>query len=486
MRKNSSLLLVTRTIPTLLLFCNVWNVCLMLGCSAANAAEPTRYNVLHIVSDDLNCRLGCYGDTIVKTPHIDELARRGVRFDRSYCQFPLCNPSRASFMTGIRPDTTKVLNNQPYFRDNLPNVVTLPQTFRKAGYFAGRVGKLYHYGVPGQIGTSGLDDPPSWETVFNPKGIDRDVEDQIFTLQPNNQGPARFGGVVSWLSVESKDTEHTDGIGATEAMRLLEEHKDHPFYLAVGFYRPHTPYVAPKKYFDMYPVESIPLPKSPENIRDRYPAVALTSVRPDTEGMTDDQRRQAIQAYFAATSYMDSQVGRVIEALDRLKLADKTIVVFHSDHGYHLGEKRMWQKMTLFEESARVPLIVVVPGNKANGAVSTRTVELVDLHKTLADLCGLPVDAATQGQSLKPLIEKPDAEWTKPAWTQIWRGAREKPVTGRSVRTERWRYTEWNDGDVGRELYDHDSDPTEARNLAADPSYKARVEELSALVRKPQ
>ncbi len=453
--------------------------------SVGIAADPVRFNVLHIVSDDLNTRLGCYGDPQVKSPNIDRLAARGVRFERAYCQFPLCNPSRASFLTGLRPDTTKVLENATQFRKNVPNAVSLPQTFRKGGYFVSRIGKLFHYGVPGQIGTDGLDDPVSWETVYNPRGRDKDEEEKIFTLKPDAKNEGRFGAVLSWLAADGEDAEQTDGIGANEAIRLLEKHKDQPFYLAVGFYRPHTPYVAPKKYFDLYPLSSIQLPTSPDELRKHFPAPALASIRNEEEAMTDNQRREAIQAYFASTTFMDAQVGRVLDALDRLKLTEKTIVVFHSDHGYHLGEKHLWQKMTLFEESIRVPLIISVPGNPANGKASRRTVELVDLHRTLADVCGLPPDPATEGASLKPLIENPEAEWTKPARTQIVRGGANNQVVGRTLRTEKWRYTEWNDGQRGVELYDHEADPKELNNLATNPQFETTVTLLKLLLRQP-
>ena len=453
--------------------------------SVGEAADPVRFNVLHIVSDDLNTRLGCYGDPLVKSPHIDRLAKRGVRFDRAYCQYPLCNPSRSSFLTGLRPDTTKVLENATQFRKNVPEVVTLPQTFRNAEYFVSRIGKLYHYGVPGQIGTNGLDDAPSWETVFNPKGRDKADEEKIFTLKPDAKEAARFGGVLSWLAADGEDAEQTDAIGAAEAIRLLEAKKDQPFYLAVGFFRPHTPYVAPKKYFELYPLTSIPLPTSPDKLREQFPAPALASIRDEEEAMTDDQRRQAIQAYYASTTFMDAQVGRVLDALDRFNLTEKTIIVFHSDHGYHLGEKRLWQKMTLFEESARVPLIVSVPGNPANGKSSQLPVELVDLHRTLAELCGLTASAATQGASLKPLLDNPAAVWTKPARTQIVRGGANNPVTGHSLRTERWRYTEWNGGEKGVELYDHEQDPQELTNLATDPKHESIVSLLRTLLHQP-
>ena len=455
-------------------------IAMSCGFQTATAIEPNRFNVLHIVSDDLNTRLGCYGDPLVKSPNIDRLAARGVRFDRAYCQYPLCNPSRSSFLTGLRPETTKVLENQTRFRQAVPNAISLPQSFRNAGYFVSRVGKLYHYGVPGQIGTDGLDDPESWERVYNPKGHDKDVEDSIFTLKPDAMGPARFGAVLSWLATEGSDDIHTDGLGATEAIRLLESTQNRPFYLAVGFFRPHTPYVAPKRYFELYPLDRIQIPNSPENFRSLFPPAAIATIRPETEEMSDDLRRKAIQAYHASTSFMDAQVGRVLDALDRLKLADRTIVIFQSDHGYHLGEKHLWQKMTLFEESARVPLIISVPTSTTKGQVCRRTVELVDLHRTITELCGLQVPAMVQGMSLRPLLENPNATWTKPAITQVERRIEKETVHGISIRTERWRYTEWNRGERGTELYDHDADPTEMRNLAGLAEFREIADQLKS------
>lgn len=481
-------------------------VCAQLGvlpCRAAHGQEPARkLNVLHIMADDLCARLGCYGHPLVQSPNIDRLAARGVRFDLAYCQFPLCNPSRASYMTGLRPDTTKVYENKTHFREVVPDATTIAQSFHRAGYHAMRVGKIYHYGVPSQIGTDGLDDPASWEKVINPKG--RDVDDigmvEVLGLDENGHAIARTGkkltdtgGTLSWLAAEGGDDEQTDGKGAASAAQLLEQYAadGKPFYLAVGFYRPHTPFVAPKSYFGQYSRERIPLPPIPPDLKDLFPVPALSIQKPAEIAMDDDLRRQAIQAYYASTTFMDAQVGHLLDALDRLGLTDSTVVVFHSDHGYHLGEKNLWQKMSIFEESARVPLVIAVPGNKANGTVCRRPVEIVSLHRTLTDLCGVEQDPKTEGYSLRPLVENPDAEWAHPAYTQVTRGPKglgrrgngTNDVMGRSVRTERWRYTEWDEGQLGAELYDHDSDPDEMRNLAADPAHQDTRAELSALLK---
>jgi uncharacterized sulfatase len=463
--------------------------------AAAPAAAPTadKMNVLFIVSDDLCNVLGCYGHPVVKSPNIDRLAAKGVRFDRAYCQFPLCNPSRASFLTGLRPDTLRVYENATQFRKNVPDAQSLGQTFQKGGYFVGRVGKLYHYGVPAQIGTDGLDDPPSWQKVINPRGRDKDDEDLITSINPTGKGPGRFGATLSWLAADGTDAEQTDGKTASEVSKLIEANQGKPFLIGCGFFRPHTPYVAPKKYFEMYPVDSIQLPSVPASHKDGVPEAAFRSQKPEQNTMTDLQRKQAIQAYYASVSFMDAQVGKVLEALDRAKVADKTVVVFISDHGYHLGEHGLWQKMSLFENSTRVPLVVYDPRAKGNGKACGRTVELVDLHATLADLCGLPAPK-TDGTSLKPLLDDPAAKWDKPAVTQVSRGtptatgekkAKDQPwFMGYTVRTEMYRYTEWDGGQKGAQLYDYEKDPQELKNLAADPAFADVVKQMKGLLPK--
>ncbi|HEV7350341.1 sulfatase [Telluribacter sp.] len=434
-----------------------------------NASKP---NVLVIAVDDLNNHLGTYGDPLVKSPNIDRLARRGVRFERAYCQFPLCSPSRTSLLTGLRPDSARVYDLKTHFRTTVPNVVTLPQHFKNNGYFTARVGKLYHYGVPGEIGTNGLDDAPSWHTVRNPKGRDK-AEEHLLTNYTPQRG---LGSSLSFLAAEGTDEEQTDGMVATEAIRLLEQNKaGDPFFLAVGFYRPHCPYIAPKKYFDMYPPEKIVLPAHSPGDTSQYSREAYFTY-PFNWGLNDDQRRRTIQAYYASITFMDAQVGRVLNALDRLGLAENTIVVFWSDHGYLLSEHGQWMKQSLFEESARVPMIVAAPGARGNGSASPRTVELLDIYPTLTDWCGLSTPAHVAGNSLVPLLNKPRQTWDHPAITQVMRSN----GMGRSIRTERWRYTVWKDGTGAEELYDHQKDPYELKNLARDTRYAKQKEELRA------
>jgi iduronate 2-sulfatase len=455
-----------------------------------------KYNVIHIVSDDLNCSLSCYGHTQVKSPNIDKLAASGIRFEHAYCQYPLCNPSRASFMTGMRPGSTKVYENSTHFRKNLPDILSIPQSFTKAGAFSARVGKLYHYGVPTQIGTSGLDDEPSWQHFVNPIGHDKKVEDKIHTLTPG-----QFGGTLSWYSDESEEPQ-TDAVGAAEAIKLIEAYKDKPFYLAVGFYRPHTPYVAPKKYFDMYPIENIQLTKGPKKDVPGVPSQAYASYKKEQDKLTDPMRKEILQAYFASTTFMDDQVGEVVAAVERLGLRNKTIIVFHSDHGYHTGEHGLWQKQSVWENSARVPLIISVPGSTNTGKTCNRTVELIDVHATLADVCGIPLPN-TDGASLKPLLDNPLAEWNRPAFTQVIRGVpvgtnapsyepgskakgqkkgKANGIFGISVRTEQYRYTEWDEGRQGSTLHDLEADPLETKNLANDPKFASTIAKMKELM----
>lgn len=439
---------------------------------------PERLNVLLIMADDLSDDVGTFGHPIVKTPNLDRLAARGVRFSRAYVQFPLCSPSRVSMLTGLRPDTTRVHDLQTDFRTVLPDVVTLPQMFKRSGYVSARVGKIYHYGNPGQIGTPGLDDPASWDHTVNPRGIDKDEEPLLTNYTPQRQG---FGSALAYYASPAPDQAHTDGMVATETIALLEQYRDRPFFLAAGFYRPHCPFIAPQKYFDLYPLDSIEAPTDRPRAADVPQPAWFTN--PPHWDLDEKQQREILRSYYASVSFLDANVGRLLDALDRLGLSDNTIVVFASDHGYHLGDRGQWMKQTLFERSARTPLIVSGPRVSAKGAQSTRIVEFLDIYPTLADMARVQAPAGLHGRSLVPLLADAAASWNGAAITQTRRGAMPDTFMGYSLRTERWRYTEWDRGKRGVELYDAQADPDELRNLAADPAHRDTIDALRRQLR---
>lgn len=447
-------------------------------------AEKKR-NVLFIASDDLCNRIGCYGDRNVKTPNIDRLARFGVRFDRAYCQFPLCCPSRTSLMTGKAPDTTKIWTNNTHFRTSIPEAVTIPQLFTKNGYFAARAGKIYHYNNPAEIGTPGFDDPASWQEAVNPIGLDRTRDENGVAflaggprpghgegrIAQDGKTPVLFmpnGDLGSSIVMNHSDPEEkeTDWLVADAVISMMEKHRNEPWFLGAGFYKPHVPWIVPSKFFDMYKSADMEIPPFDASEMQIAPSWAYTLTNANY-GMTADRHREAIRAYCAATSMLDHQVGRLLDALERLGLMKNTTIVMWADHGYQLGEHGQWQKSTLFEPSARVPLLVAGAGVKAAGRGCARTVEHLDLYPTLVDLCGLSgAPAGLQGHSLKPLLSNPNAKWDYPAVTQVLRETRR--LMGYSLRTERYRYTSWAEGREGEELYDYETDPRELRNLVRD------------------
>lgn len=436
----------------------------VLLAAAAPAQEARRPNVLLIAVDDLNTRLGAYGDARVRTPGIDALAARGVRFERAYCQFPLCNPSRISLFSGLRPQRTRAFDLQGDLRDFLPEVVSLPEHFKRNGWTTARIGKVHHRNAAD-------DDPRSWDLTVP---IDVRAEEgsaEVVNLTPQ----VRSVWGISYLETDAEDAELADGRAAAAAIEFLSAEREQPFFLALGLRRPHVPFIAPARTWRAHPLEDFePAPSVKDDLAD-VPTLSVTQDRPDL-GMDARAVRKALQGYAAATSFMDAQVGRVLEALERLGLSANTYVVLTSDHGFLLGEHGQWMKWSLFEPSARVPLLIAGPGIEPG--VSPRTVELLDLYPTLAELCGLERPAHLEGASLVPLLREPELAWDRAAFTQLVR----LDYHGWSVRTERWRYTEWDAGTIGRELYDHANDPNEFVNLAERPEQAAVVAELAARI----
>jgi uncharacterized sulfatase len=449
---------------------------LLLSAGFSSQAADSRPNVLLLMSDDLAATLGgAYRHPQAKTPNLDALAAGGMAFTRAYCQFPHCNPSRASMLSGLRPNTTRVTNNEDVLYNNVPGIVTLPHLFRKHGYATARCGKIFHLGVP--TGAESRDDPQGWDfgTPFkDERPYPPSRKSAVDVKTGKKQG-------LSWQEIDGGDDLLVDGNFAKTAVEWLEgRDREKPFFLAVGFHRPHTPLVAPADYFDLYPFDQITLPEAPADDEADIPAPARNGAVPGYALATNpEQRRAAIRAYLACVSYVDAQAGRVLDALKRLGLEKDTIVIFTSDHGWHLGEHGLWHKRSLFEESARVPFIVRVPGRSGMGRTCGSLVELLDVYPTVCDLAGVKPEHELEGRSLRPLLDDPGAAVHEAAFTQARRGA-EAEFWGRSIRTPRWRCTEWNEGRDGIELYDHDKDPQEYTNLANDPRHSETLRKLRA------
>jgi len=447
----------------------------LAGALAAAAAPKRPLNVLFVVSDDLtSTALGCYGHPLVQSPNVDSLAGNGVRFDRAYCQYALCAPSRASFLTGLRPDTTRVLTNGPDFREFQPNHVTMPQLFKNNGYHAIREGKMFHMGVPGTVGTAQWQDEASWTHSGSPQGKEHNSKGDGKDLTPG------IAPGVGMRFVRTPDaSEQADFDAANRAIAHLEKHRSDPFFLGLGFVRPHVPFVAPSEYFDRYPLSKIRIAKNPPDDLNDIPALVPRTLGATAGNMkmNEDQQMEALRGYYAAISFMDDQLGRVLRTLDKLGLRDNTVVVFQGDHGWHLGEHTFWQKRSLMEESAKVPLIISRPGKK--GQVCRSLVELVDIYPTLADLCGLTPPATLEGRTLRPVLDNPRRAHKTAAYTQLNAGKTE----GRAVRTTDFRYIRWTTPEeTAEELYDHRKDPREFTNVAADKKYTEELKRHRGLI----
>ena len=452
----------------------------MMSVSGAMGAPAGKRNVLFIVADDMNNHLGCYGYD-VKTPSIDELSRRGMRFDRAYCQVPVCNPSRVSFLGGLRPDKTQVYTLVTHTREHLGDWIMLPEYFRKNGYFTAQIGKIYHT-------DDGFEDPRSWDIEIREFGK-RPAEDEIIKGDEPG-GPGQHTN--DWARLKTPDEKTPDGIVARRAIEIMKEAagRERPFFLGVGFRRPHAPYAAPKKYFDLYPPESLQLPEPGPSGHFATLLPAAINYPPRSRALTEQEQHELVAAYYACNSFVDAQVKVVLDAVSELGLWDDTVIVFLGDHGYHLGEHGgLWHKMSLFEESARAPLVMYAPGMKAAGRSCNRLVELIDLYPTLVSLCGLPERDGLDGVDLSAVLDDPLLPTKDAAYTMTTRDdspeqehAKAMSYQGRSVRTERWRYTEWNGGKRGVELYDHANDPHEWKNLAGQREYEDTLRELRDLL----
>ena len=469
------------------------------GLSGAAPARKPGFNVLFIAVDDLRPELGCYGNSVVHSPNIDRLAARGLVFERAYCQQAVCSPSRTSLLTGRRPDTTRIYELQTHFRKTLPDVVTLPEQFKRNGYQSTGLGKIYH---------GGLNDPRSWSIPAwfpgqsgwgTPENAEenRKTWERLETTGLANPRPDRAGRKrgPSWDAPDVADNALNDGKTVDQALKAMNRLAAGPFFLAVGFQKPHLPFIAPKRYFDLYAkttFRTAPNPFAPKGA----PEVALhnsSELRsygdiPKEGPIPDSKALELIRAYYAATSYTDAQIGRLLDELDRLKLRDKTVVILWGDHGWHLGEHGMWNKHSNFEVATRAPLIISAPGQKSAGGKTAALVEFVDIYPSLCDLCGVPLDPGLEGASFKPLLDDPSRPWKKAAFSQYPRGVpKVGQAMGYSMRTQRYRYTEW--VVAGKdwkeiELYDYEKDPAGNVNAARDPANAALLRQLGEQLRQ--
>lgn len=474
-------------------------LCLPVRTEAAVGAKP---NVLFIAVDDLRPELGCYGRTQVISPNIDRLAAGAVLFNRAYCQYASCCPSRSSLLTGLRPDSTGVLNNNTHFRKKVPDVVTLPQRFKQQGYVTRSFGKIFHGSFETAYVGTAFHDPRSWSApvwlgspryYFTPAGIES--ARQAYARKHKKSGAELDNWTtefVQGLATEAPDVPDTalyDGQMTDRAIATLGELKGAPFFLAVGYTKPHLPFVAPKKYWDLYDRARIELPDPPNAPKDA-PAMALPAVGelrgqysdiPKQGPLGEARTRELIHGYRACVSYVDAQIGRLLGELDRLDLRNNTIVILWGDHGWHLGEQNHWAKQTAFELATRAPLIVSAPGKKGVGVKCDALVEFVDIYPTLCELAGLPLPTQLEGVSFAPLLDAPGKPWKTAAFSQVVNG----PAMGRTMRTERHRFTRWHPiaapGEtLALELYDLGVDVAERENVAARPEHAPLVKQLSS------
>ncbi|MBB2151368.1 sulfatase [Pedobacter gandavensis] len=440
------------------------------------AQSPKKPNVLFIVSDDLTATaVSAYENKVCKTPNIDKLAGEGTRYTKSYCQYPVCGPSRASMMFGYYPSATKTYGYVSGREHVGKQRASLPELFKNNGYYTARVSKIYHMGIPIDIeeGTDGTDDSASWTEKFNSQAAEWQTPGEAELVQNNPDGKIeRMGGnKMTIVKAEGDDLVHADGKTAKTASELIRKHKNEPFFLAVGFVRPHVPFVAPKRYFEGYDYKNMKVPDVVENDWNDIPPSGINYVTSKNAMMNTVQEQKAIAGYYAAVSFMDDQVGKVLKTLKEEGLENNTIVVFISDHGFHLGEHKFWMKVSLHEESVRVPMIIKVPGKQP--AVVDGFTELIDLYPTLAELAGLKYSKHIQGKSLVKTLSKPSHTVRDEAFSVSLDGE------AFLLRTKEWAYIQYKeDASKGIELYDMINDPKQFNNLAKDPKHLKTIKML--------
>jgi iduronate 2-sulfatase len=467
----------------------------MAGMSGTLYPEsPRPPNVLFIIADDLRLEQEAAGGPRAVTPNLERLATRGLTWLNAYCQQAVCNPSRSSLMTGLRPDTLRVWDLKARFRETCPEAVTIPEWFKKHGYHTEGIGKIFHNETRLQADRVPMSDPVSW-TVPPVLASGSHWRDWVVPGHP--EGPERK--MESWQSLDVPDEAYLDGRIAKSACEAIERlaSSEQPFFLAVGFWKPHLPFNAPRKYWEMYEPESF-AGLQPEKFPEGAPSIAGHNWKelrnyqgiPKTGPLSQDLTLQLRQGYFACVSFLDEQVGKVLDQLAHYGLEENTVVVFTSDHGFHLGEHELWCKKSNYELDARVPLIMAGPGIEQHGSKTRALTELLDLFPTLAGLAGLPVPANLEGESLQPVLGDPSlpgkahamSQHQHPFHTDDW------VAMGYAARTARYRYVEWVDRSgkevIGYELYDHACDPLESQNLFGDPQYAEAVRELAAIIEK--
>lgn len=444
----------------------------LFGCSGQkgktdSSTEQRDMNLLFIVVDDLNTTLGCYGHPVVQTPHIDRLAASGIQFSHAYCNFAVCNPSRSSFLTGMTPETTTIQDNRVSLQSVIGDWVTMPALFKQNGYYTMSLGKIFHGNKPEH------NDMEAWDEIYGfgatetgKKGEGRNLTD----------GTLKW---CRWRAAEGDDEDQADGLMAKKAVEFIKAEHDQPFFLAVGFHKPHDPFVAPKKYFDLYPLEDCDPPPIPEGWEPPYKHT-LPGETAQFNKFTEQEKREFLRSYYACCSFLDVQVGKVLSALEESGQLDNTLIVLFGDHGYHLGEHNWWNKVTIFEKGTNAPFIVAGPTVGKKGGRSDAMFEFIDIYPTLADVFELEhTPDNLEGKSFASVLKDPSL----PFRTEVRAMTRRGEMRGMMVKNARWRYVEWDEGKQGIELYDQLNDPVEYHNLADDQAYSNIISEMKSLLK---